>query len=115
MAANNGDEKGTRTMKVDKRQRYNPTANEWRLLRDLSEFTTYCGQAASEETIRTALAAGIVKTVGNDNNLRPLVGLDSRGIRCIRSGNRSRSICFSRTTHTLDAMGLAKTKGTQWA
>ncbi len=52
-----------------------------RLLNDLARFTSYLGQSAGEETLRTALAAALVKVVGSNDNGRPLVMLTSKGAR----------------------------------
>jgi hypothetical protein len=65
----------------DKRRNVALTAGEYRLLNDLVRFDGYMGQLASEETIRIALNAGLIHTVGSNNNGRPLVRPTSKGIR----------------------------------
>jgi hypothetical protein len=57
----------------DKRRKVELTPGEYRLLNDLVRFEGYLGQLASEETIRTALSAGLVRSVGRNEIGRPLV------------------------------------------
>jgi hypothetical protein len=65
----------------DKRKNVELTPGEYRLLHDLTRYETYYGQLASEETLRTALDAGLVVTFDHDKNLRPLVRPTKKGIR----------------------------------
>lgn len=66
---------------TDKRCNVILTDGERRLLNDLNFSDRYLGQLASEETIRTALASGLVTAVGNDVNGRPLVKATAKGRR----------------------------------
>lgn len=65
----------------DKRKNVVLTSGEYRLLNDLVRFEEYLGQCASEETLRTALQAGLVMEVGHDKNLRPMVRPTTKGRR----------------------------------
>jgi hypothetical protein len=65
----------------DKRRNVELTPGEYRLLNDLARHKRYFGQLASEETLRTALAAGLVREVGSDAYGRPLVRPTRKGER----------------------------------
>lgn len=65
----------------DKRRNVELTPGEYRLLNDLVQFEDYMGQAASEDTLRTALAAGLVKSVGRNSIGRPFVRPTRKGVR----------------------------------
>ena len=63
----------------DKRRNVTLTDGERRLLNDIVELDGYRGQLTTEETIRTALEAGLVETVGSNANGRPYVRATRKG------------------------------------
>jgi len=68
----------------DKRKNVELTPGEYRLLNDLVRFDNYLGQQAREDTLRTALAAGLVEAIDRDKNLRPLVRPTKKGVRHLK-------------------------------
>lgn len=76
----------------DKRKNVALTVGEWGLLRDLSSGRNQ-GQLATEETLRTALEAGLVETIGTVKETgRPLVGITSKGKRHVAAENQRRKM-----------------------
>ena len=64
----------------DKRHNVTLTDGERRLLIDLVEFHDYLGQLTTEDTLLTALCAGLVKTVSSDRATgRPYVRPTRKG------------------------------------
>lgn len=81
MSSDDREELKKMTMKrtVDKRRNVELTPGEYRLLNDLVGFEEYLGQCASEETLRTAIAAGLVRVVGRNEIGRPFVRPTRKG------------------------------------
>jgi len=65
----------------DKRRNVNLTPGERRLLNDLVRFEKYQGQLASEDTLRTAISAGLVRVIGENDVGRPYVRPTRKGER----------------------------------